>query len=147
LPVFFASFRFDHPPDRYGRFEIVAEADNLHRAEQQFRKKIAVCFSKQPPAQRPVSVYLLDIVEISDFSQAVLMNLSSVREDQTEDDESEDENRSEEQEQGIYQLWPDPKPEVTTGSVFFSGLPVGEPNAQHWSISMPQDPECFMLID
>lgn len=145
MPVFFASFRFDHPPDRYGRFEIVAEADNLHRAEQQFRKKIAVCFSKQPPAQRPVSVYLLDIVEISDFSQAVLMNLSSVREDDADD--KKDDIRSEEQEEGVYQLLPKQVADSITGSVFFSGLPVREPNAQHWSISMPQDPECFMLID
>lgn len=117
----------------------------MHQAERQFRKKIGVCFYNQPAAQRPVSVYLLDVVEISDFSQAVLMNLSSVREDKAEDNN--DDTQSEEQEEGVYQLSPDQKPDSTTGSVFFSGLPVREPNAQHWSISMPQDPECFMLID
>lgn len=145
MPVFFASFRFEHPPARYGRFEIVAEANSIHRAERQFRKKISACFYAQAPEERPVEIYLLDIIELDHFSDAVLMNFSSVREDSETDDP--DSRQAQEEAEGIYRLSQAKRSEIRSGSVFFSGLPLREKNAQHWSVSMPQEPERFMLID
>lgn len=115
----------------------------MHQAERNFRKKIAACFAGQPPAQRPVSVYLLDVIELEDISRPVLMNYSAVREDDTPGEPaSEDEPAGK-----VHQMPANEPSETTSGSVYFSGLPLREPNARHWSVSMPQDPERFMLID
>ena len=140
MPFFFASFRFEHPPAHYGRFEIGARARSMHHAEQQFRRKVAACFKKQPPEQRPIVVFLLDVVELDHLSEAVLMNFSSVHEDGPAPDPAGEA-------EGVYRLPGIKNSEYSSGSVFFSGLPLREPNARHWSISMPQDPERFMLID
>lgn len=116
----------------------------MHQAERAFRKKIGTCFAAQPPEKRPVSVYLLDVVEIEGFSQAVMMNFSSVREDEAGEEPP---DLTDQEAEGVHQLTSVGNSEMRSGSVFFSGLPLRESNARHWSISMPQDPERFMLID
>lgn len=114
VKTYIAGFTYTAPDTDLGRFQLIVQETSVNRAEKAFRKKIRMWFNSRPELH-PLRVFIQDIIEIEGSPE-----FSPVMFFQQKD-----------------------RIEGNRHQVFFSPLPLREPHATSWALSMPEEPELF----
>ncbi|MCC5934223.1 MAG: hypothetical protein JJU35_08220 [Balneolales bacterium] len=115
LKTYIGAFTFAAPEVDSGQFKLIVQEKSLNRAEKVFRKKIK-SWLKTQPTLHPCKVFIQDVIEIDGHPEFDPV---------------------------IFFLRKDSRSE-TNHHVFFSPLPLREPHATSWAMSMPEDQELFL---